>query len=375
MATEVVNVFSVGDYQAEIRRAAQLLRDGSLVVLPTETVYGVAAVASHPEAVRKVRALRGGDPGKPLTIHLDRPESVRNYLFQPTPLAERLIRKLWPGPVAMSFEVSPDDRATVCRKLEIRESDVFDGNRITLRCPNHTVATDVLGEVNLPVVLSVAGGDASAARQVDQFLPAIDGRVELVLDAGPTVYAKPSTILQVSSEGYSISRAGIYDERIIERLMRTTFLFVCSGNTCRSPMAEAIARKLIADRLGVPPDQIESRGYSVLSAGSSAFPGGKATPEAAEAVKEFGADLSRHRSRMLIPELINQADFIFTMSEAHRQAVIAHSPRVADKVQKLDPERDIEDPIGGDQSLYRELASQLCQLISSRLDQVLPRQP
>ncbi len=384
MATPVVNVFGVGDYHAQIRQAAQALRDGGLVVLPTETVYGVAAVASHPDAVRKLRALRGGNLGggdlrgageKPLTIHLDRPEAAMQYIGTASPLSQRMMRKLWPGPVGLTFRVDAAQRHAASRKLELREADVFDSEgNITLRCPHHTVATDVLMETALPVVLALAGNDSAGARHVEQFLATVDGRVDLVLDAGPTVFAKPSTIIQVNPDGYTITRTGIYDERIIERLMRTTVLFVCSGNTCRSPMAEAIARKLVADRIGVAQDSIESKGYSVMSAGAAAFPGARATPEAADAVKSLGGDLSKHRSKPLMPELINQADVIFTMSNAHRQAVLAISPASVGKVSTLDPSKDIEDPIGGDASLYHELADELQQLINKRLNEVLPKQ-
>ena len=69
----------------------------------------------------------------------------------------------------------------------------------------------------------------------------LEDKVDLILDAGPSRYSKPSTIVRVRDGKYEIVREGIYDERIIERLLRTTILFICSGNTCRSPMAEAIA--------------------------------------------------------------------------------------------------------------------------------------
>lgn len=371
MPTQAVNIYAAADYPAEIRRAAQSLRDGKLIVLPTETVYGVAAVASNPDAVRAAKALRGGDATKPLTIHLAQPQDIDGYLPNLSAHAKRMVNKLWPGPVAISFPVDEAARKTIAQKFEVRDADIFEADRLTLRCPKHKVASDVLADVGQPVVLSVAGGDGQSARQVEQFAARLEGKVELIIDAGPTIFAKPSTILEVTDTGYRIVREGIYDQRMIERMMRTTFLFVCSGNTCRSPMAEAIARKLLADRLGIKQDQLESKGFAVLSAGASAFPGSKATPEAADAVAAMGADLSKHRSRLLMPELINQADHIFTMTQNHRQAVIAHVPAAAAKTTPLDPTKDVEDPIGGDGSLYRELADDLAKLISQRLDQVL----
>ena len=88
---------------------------------------------------------------------------------------------------------------------------------------------------------------------------------------------------------------------------------------------------------------------------------------AVEAVKQFGADLSRHRSRPLSVELIHAADVIFTMSAAHARDVVALVPGASEKTVTLDPAGDIEDPIGGDASLYNELAAQLNVLIEKRL--------
>jgi len=87
----------------------------------------------------------------------------------------------------------------------------------------------------------------------------------------------------------------------------------------------------------------------------------------------MGADLTRHRSRLLTPELVNQADVIFTMGRSHLSAVVGLVPAAAEKTHTLDPEKDIEDPIGGDASLYRELAAELETLISRRLDAILPK--
>ena len=235
MSPTVVSIFDVGDYVGQIDHGAQVLRDGGIVVLPTETVYGAAGLASSEQAMLRLRAIRGGGADRPFTVHLAHRSDAPKYLGTLPQHAERLMRKLWPGPVGLVFTVDAARRAEICSNLRVSESDLFDGDSITLRCPDHIVATDVIGRIDGPIVLT-----AVDATHEGKLSDAVEQQVDLVFEAGPTNYSKPSTLVRVTESGYDIIRAGVYDERIIERLLRTTILFVCSGNTCRSPMAEAI---------------------------------------------------------------------------------------------------------------------------------------
>jgi tRNA threonylcarbamoyl adenosine modification protein (Sua5/YciO/YrdC/YwlC family) len=377
MAAPIVHIFDVGDYEAQIRRGAELLRSGGVVTLPTETVYGAAGLVTHESARKRLADLRGGGGGNgganatPFTLHLARRDDARQYLGDLNEFEERLLRKLWPGPVGLVFDVPAERRRGASAALKLPESEIYDGETITLRCPDHVVATDVLSAVDGPVAMTVAGANAAGAHWTPEAMAQeLDGKVDLIFDAGPSHYLKPSTILRVSKDGYEIVRQGVYDERIIQRLLRTTILFVCSGNTCRSPMAEAITRRVLAEQLHVPEPELEARkGISVLSAGSYALPGARANPHAVEALRDLGADLSHHRSRPLTVELIHQADVIYTMGRSHAAAVQALVPSALEKVATLDPAGDIDDPIGGDASLYRDLAGQLQTLIERRLQE------
>src|SRR5690348_915256 len=126
-------------------RAAELLRSGNLVVLPTETVYGAAGVLNHPSAKQRLKDFRGaGD--KPFTVHLAHRDQAMRYLGPASDLGKRMMRKLWPGPVGLIFEVPAERRAAVAKELNLAERDLYDGSTITLRCPDHPVTSDVLGE-------------------------------------------------------------------------------------------------------------------------------------------------------------------------------------------------------------------------------------
>ena len=371
MPVEVQRLNDQQDPAALLGRAAAALDAGELVVLPTETVYGAAGRLDKAAAVAKLRKIRRDATG-PFTIHLASPDGVDALVGTLSPLARRMTQKLWPGPVSIVFDVAASQRAKVAKRLKLAETDLFIDGTITLRCPDHRAATAVLAKTSGSVAMARVETNFSGEPFDAVSLSHLESSVSLVIDAGRTRFAKPSTIVRVEGDAYRVVREGVFDERIIKRQLETMILFVCSGNTCRSPMASALATRILRDRYGIDGHaDLDAAGIRVVSAGTFAMPGLRATPQAVDAVSDLGGDLTAHRSRQLTPELIHAADFIFTMGKTHAESTLAMSPSAAARVMPLDPARDVEDPIGSDVSTYRELAGHFVPLIESRFEQTV----
>lgn len=376
MSTRVFKLDQDADYWNAIREAAAILDGGGLVVFPTETVYGVAARADRSQGIERLVRVKRRTDNKPFTVHIGRRSEAERYIPDLNPLANRFIRRGWPGPLTLLVKTSDPAAAPIAAESDPATLEaIYHENTIGLRCPDDPRAADLLNEAGGPVVAASANlqGYKPPRTAAEAMADLDNGSIDLVLDGGPARYSKPSTIVRIDPSaqgGYEMVREGVYDARALDRFATLTILFVCTGNTCRSPMAIGIARQLVAQRLKCSIAQLADRSIHLISAGTIAGRGIPPSEHAVAVLNRRGVDISSHASQPLTIDLINRSDYIYTMTAAHRDTVVHLSPSAADRTMQVSGDNDIPDPLGAGADVYEQCARRIEEAVNNRLAEV-----
>jgi tRNA threonylcarbamoyl adenosine modification protein (Sua5/YciO/YrdC/YwlC family) len=336
-----------------LRRAVEAARRGEVVAFPTDTVYGIGTSALSREGIARICRLKGRSPDKPLPLLAASSEAASRWV-EWTPQAEALAKKFWPGGLTLVLKATAEGRSLACCR----------GDTVAVRVPDHPVALALLGASDFPWAQTsandsgeppLADGTAVARR--------FGGDLAFAIDSGPAA-GRESSVVDATAEPVRVLREGAIASRdILSAPARPRrFLFVCTGNSCRSVMAEFLLNKMSQAR------GLDLQGRSAGVAADPAFPipaGVRAalTAEGIAAVEHVPTPISR--------ELMDWADLVLAMERRHCQLLRVLFPDAAHKIATLGGADDVADPIGQSDAVYADC----CRTILTALETILGRTP
>lgn len=352
MKTKIIEIKTPSDAFEAVEEARKALMKGYIISFPTETVYALAAGANIPGADELLFELKGRPKVKPFSLMVSSKGMINGLVKNISETARRLINRCLPGPLTLILET--------------------ENSTVGIRMPADKIALDIIDSFGAPLISTSANlAGAPPAVSGKEVIREFDGKIGLIVDAGDTKYKTASTVVRVSGERWQILRKGALSELALRRSSNKIILFLCAGNTCRSPLAEGICRKHLCERLGVTPLELEDNGYTLISAGVSTAGAMPASENAILASRELGFDLESHLSQKVTKEMVETVDKIYIMEGRQAEALRELSDQGVGKIEILDPNgMDIIDPAGGALEDYRMCASKIESAVKERIRQL-----
>lgn len=198
------------EIEDKIEAAARIIRQGGLLGIPTETVYGLGANALDAAAVKKIFEAKGRPQDNPLIIHVPGPQWLARYCTDVPPIAYQLARKFWPGPLTMILK----------RRPVVPDVTTAGMDTVGVRCPDHPVTLAIIREAGVPIAAPSANtsGRPSCTTAQD-VLEDMGGKIEGVVDGGPCHVGVESTILDLTCQPPRLLRPGGLPLEELERLL------------------------------------------------------------------------------------------------------------------------------------------------------------
>lgn len=338
MKTEVIEVHPEYPDAKAIVYCARIIRQGGLVIFPTETVYGIAADFSNPQAMKRLREVKKRIDDKPFSILISQKGLISNYTSSNNPVLYKLIDAYWPGPMTLI--------------VPTRE----EGKTVGVRMPDHIIALRLVQESQCTIAAPSANLEGKEAPSTCQeALKDLEGLVDVAIDGGGARFGISSSVIDLTKDKPVVTRAGVITQEDVNVIAKKkTVLFVCTGNSCRSVMAEYLLKNMLKGH-----DDVE-----VLSAGTGVFIQSTASADTVAVLRNQGIDARGHLATPLNSILLKKSDLIFVMTHAHRQQVLERVPEVEKRVYLLREfanipsnfpvDLDIPDPIGRSYQAYQE---------------------
>lgn len=198
------------EIEDKISAAAKILREGGLVGIPTETVYGLGADGTNPAAVRRIFEVKGRPQDNPLILHVTGAQWLPRYCADIPPVAYTLARKFWPGPLTMVLKRQPT----------VPDETTAGLDTVGVRCPNHPVTLAIIREAGMAIAAPSANTSGRpSCTSAQDVLEDVGGRIDMIIDGGSCAVGVESTVLDLTQEPPRLLRPGGLPVEDIERLI------------------------------------------------------------------------------------------------------------------------------------------------------------
>jgi L-threonylcarbamoyladenylate synthase len=353
-----------------INHAAKALRSGGIIIYPTDTLYGFGVMINNKKAVKKLYDLKKRDRKKPYSILINTITQAEQICGGLTSREIEFFKILLPGKITVLLKAK--------KNLNIPGFEHLD--KVGFRIPDSTLCQLLVQKAGSPI--SSSSVNISYEPNIDEtseISVQFSKDVDVFLDTGPVYSLKGSTVIDLSVSPPILVREGdILKEELEKKLnievsskvnRKFTATFICSGNICRSPMAEGILKKKLGKNRYA--NQVE-----VNSAGTLNLAPTQASPEAIKISKSHHIDISKHRSTPIDRTVLDRANIIICMALYHYNLLVKNFPEYIDKIyvlKNMELEGDlidasIADPIGMSEAFYEQIYNE----IDGELDRILP---
>lgn len=339
-------LIDIKDTEEFYSQLIKTLEKGRILALPTDTVYGFAVDGTNPKALERLMKIKERQE-KPFAYFISR-NQIEDYAHI---IKRKILEYFVPGPI------------TVILRRKLERSLPGQGHKIGIRIPQLDFVIKLLSKYDKPLAVTSANRSGEltlrSALDIDEQFPGVD----IVIDGGKLV-SEPSTVIDLANTPPVIKRKGTVPILEIEKVyghnillqppIKFNVLFVCSGNTCRSPMAEGLLKTMVDEEY-----------CEVRSAGTMPMSGLPPSENSVNTVREYGGSIDEHLSQPLNNKLINWADLILAMGYRHFQHIIDIQPKAAIKTSLLKEYKkrvkynEIADPVGQDLNAYKKTAESM----------------
>ncbi len=193
----------------KIKEPAEAIKNGKLVIFPTETVYGIGANALNEEAVKQIYIAKGRASDNPLIAHISNLEMLRNLVTEVGPIEQKLIENFWPGPLTIVFNKKPIVPNIITAGLDT----------VAIRMPSNKIAHELIEMSGCPIAAPSANVSGKPSGTIiEDIIDELDGKVECIIDGGKVDIGLESTVIRVVDNVVHILRPGKITPEDIQKL-------------------------------------------------------------------------------------------------------------------------------------------------------------